>query len=97
MTEKRLDPWGRGDIEDYGNLFKEFGIEPFDKYREKFQENRYVRRGIIFGQRDYGRIADAIEKKKRYNKSLKPSAWVQPIGEECSLEPAHDHLIRDGN
>ena len=66
MAEKRLDPWGKGDIENYENLFKDFGIEPFDKYRERFSENRYIRRGIVFGQRDYGRIAEAIEKKKSY-------------------------------
>jgi tryptophanyl-tRNA synthetase len=66
MTTKRLDPWGKGDIEDYENLFSEFGIESFDKYREKFSDNRYIRRGIIFGQRDYARISDAIEKKKRF-------------------------------
>jgi len=65
MTEKRLDPWGKGDVGDYEDLFKEFGIESFDKYRERF-ENRYVRRGVIFGQRDFGRIAEAIEKKKPF-------------------------------
>jgi len=66
MTGKRLDPWGKGVIEDYENLFKEFGIESFDKYQERFSDNRYVRRGIIFGQRDYSRIAEAIDKKKRF-------------------------------
>lgn len=66
MAEKMLDPWGKGDIEDYQNLFREFGIESFDKYREKFSENRYIRRGIIFGHRDFGRIDEAMEKKKRF-------------------------------
>jgi tryptophanyl-tRNA synthetase len=66
MTAERIDPWGKGDIKDYGNLFKEFGIESFDKYREKFSDNRYIRRGIIFGQRDYSRIAESIDKKKRF-------------------------------
>ena len=66
MTQKSLDPWGKGDIGDYRSLFAEFGIEPFEKFRERFSENRYIRRGIVFGQRDFGRIADAIEKKKRF-------------------------------
>ncbi len=66
MTGKRLDPWGKGGIENYENLFKEFGIESFDKYRQRFSNNRYIRRGIVIGQRDYGRIAEAIEKKKPY-------------------------------
>jgi len=33
MTE-RIDPWGRADIEDYQNLFAEFGIESFEKYQK---------------------------------------------------------------
>jgi tryptophanyl-tRNA synthetase len=66
MKSARLDPWGKGDIENYENLFKEFGIESFDKYLEKFSNNHYIRRGLIFGQRDYARIADAIEKKKPF-------------------------------
>ena len=65
MTSK-LDPWGKSNIEDYKSLFTDFGIESFDKFREKFSGNRYMRRGIIFGQRDFGRIADAIEKKKNF-------------------------------
>lgn len=62
----RIDPWGSGGIEDYQNLFREFGIGSFDKFRRKFSNNRYIRRGIIFGQRDFGRIAEAIEKKKPF-------------------------------
>lgn len=65
MTSK-LDPWGKGDIEDYRSLFTNFGIEPFEKYKKKFIDNRYIRRGIIFGQRDFTRIIEAIEKNKDY-------------------------------
>lgn len=64
--EKRINPWGSEDIEDYQNLFKEFGIESFDKFRNKFSDNRYMRRGIVFGHRDFKKISDAIEKKKPF-------------------------------
>jgi tryptophanyl-tRNA synthetase len=61
-----LDPWGKGEIEDYKSLFTDFGIESFEKFREQFKDNRYIRRGIIFGHRDFGRIAEAIDKKKPF-------------------------------
>lgn len=66
MTAQRLDPWGKGDITDYGNLFREFGIGSFEGFRARFSDNRYIRRGIVFGQRDFARIADAIEKRNRF-------------------------------
>lgn len=64
--EKRIDPWGVEDIEDYRNLFEEFGIESFDKFRKKLSENRYIRRGIVFGHRDFDRIMKSIEEKKDF-------------------------------
>lgn len=62
----RLDPWTVGEIKDYQNLFTEFGIGSFESYQKKLSDNRYVRRGIIFGQRDFGRIMSAIEKKEKF-------------------------------
>jgi len=62
----KLDPWGSMKIENYEKLFSDFGIEPFEKFKEKFKDNRYVRRGIIFGHRDFERIAGAIEKKEKF-------------------------------
>jgi tryptophanyl-tRNA synthetase len=61
-----LDPWEVGDISDYEKLFKEFGIEPMAPYKGRFSDNRYIRRGIIFGHRGFNRIADAIENKKPF-------------------------------
>jgi len=97
----RIDPWGSGDIEDYQNLFREFGIESFERFRKKFPDNRYIRRGIIFGHRDFGRISDAIEKKKPFvmMTGLMPSGkfhlghkmvvdqivWYQKMGAEIFL------------
>ncbi len=64
--QETLDPWGRANIESYENLFKEFGIQPFEKFRKKFTENRYIRRGIIFGHRDFDKIANSIDQKKKF-------------------------------
>lgn len=65
MTAK-IDPWGSMKIENYDKLFTDFGIESFEKFKEKFKNNRYVRRGIIFGHRDFGKIANAIDKKEKF-------------------------------
>ncbi|ODS42851.1 MAG: tryptophan--tRNA ligase [Candidatus Altiarchaeales archaeon IMC4] len=65
MTQ-RLDPWGQVKIEDYRKLFDEFGIESFEKFKNRFSENRYVRRGIVFGHRDFDKIVSAIDSKKPY-------------------------------
>ncbi|OYT54921.1 MAG: tryptophan--tRNA ligase [Candidatus Altiarchaeales archaeon ex4484_2] len=67
MTSKaKIDPWGSLDIEDYRKLFDEFGIESFAKYKHTLSDNRYVRRDIIFGHRDFGRIMKAIEKREPF-------------------------------
>jgi len=65
MTEK-IDPWSSNDIRDYEKLTKEFGMESMEKYKKKFSDLHYIRRGIIFGQRGFGSIAKAIEGKKPF-------------------------------
>ena len=61
-----IDPWASSDIEDYEKLMKEFGMEGMEKFRKKYSDLRYIRRGIIFGQRDLAKIDEAIEKKKKF-------------------------------
>ncbi|MFW5934839.1 MAG: tryptophan--tRNA ligase [Halolamina sp.] len=54
-----LDPWGSSTIEDYRNLFQQFGIEEFDA--DEVPDPHYLmRRGAIFGHREYERVAEAI-------------------------------------
>lgn len=60
----KLDPWGSSAIveEDYIRLIKEFGIEEIDeKIMQKMQENRFIRRKIMFGHRDLQYVFKAIE------------------------------------
>jgi tryptophanyl-tRNA synthetase len=70
ITDKKIDPWeiqGRGRDVEYENLFKEFGIKPFsNEIKREFSSNRYIRRGIIFGHRDFERIFKAIKEKKPF-------------------------------
>jgi tryptophanyl-tRNA synthetase len=59
--EVALDPWGSSTVADYRKLFEEFGIEAFDDVLPEVPEPHYLmRRGVIFGHRDYGRVARAM-------------------------------------
>ncbi|RDI71924.1 tryptophan--tRNA ligase [Halopelagius longus] len=56
-----LDPWGSSTISDYRKLFEEFGIDEFDEVLPEVPNPHYLmRRGVIFGHRDYGPVADAM-------------------------------------
>jgi tryptophanyl-tRNA synthetase len=74
--QKPIDPYGSELIEDYTKLMKEFGIE---EYRPGMfpDENRFMRRGIIFGGRDLKVIADCI----RGNKPFYVLSGIMPTAE----------------
>lgn len=66
---KRIDPWGANDadISDYEKLMREFGIEPFSNViKDVPAVHKYMRRGIIYGHRDFRRIAQAMKNKKPF-------------------------------
>jgi tryptophanyl-tRNA synthetase len=56
-----LDPWGSATIDDYRKLFEQFGIEEFEEVLPEVPNPHYLmRRGVIFGHRDYRPVADAL-------------------------------------
>jgi len=56
-----LDPWGSSTVEDYRKLFEQFGIEEFDEVLDEVPNPHYLmRRGVIFGHRDYRPVARAL-------------------------------------
>ncbi len=56
-----LDPWGSSSVSDYRKLFEEFGIEEFDEVLEAVPDPHYLmRRGVIFGHREYRPVAEAM-------------------------------------
>jgi len=64
---KRIDPWGSQAFRDYEKLLKDFGIKPFKPLLKRIPNpNLFMRRGVIFGHRDFGRIAGCIKKKKEF-------------------------------
>ena len=73
-----LDPWGSATVADYRKLFEEFGIESFDELLEDVPAPHYLmRRGVIFGHRDYGPVADAI----RRDEDFAALSGFMPTGE----------------
>jgi tryptophanyl-tRNA synthetase len=65
--KQRIDPWKSNDIKDYGKLIKEFGIEDFKEILPKVPDPHILmRRGIVFGHRDFGRILDTARRKKPF-------------------------------
>ncbi len=56
-----IDPWGSSII-DYDKLTQQFGIKAFgDVVGEIEDPSKLMKRGIIFGQRDYKKITDALK------------------------------------
>ncbi|WP_435074674.1 tryptophan--tRNA ligase [Halorubrum sp. HHNYT27] len=56
-----LDPWGSASVGDYADLFEEFGIEAFDDVADDVADPHYLmRRGVIFGHREYDAVAEAM-------------------------------------
>jgi tryptophanyl-tRNA synthetase len=56
-----LDPWGSSTVADYRKLFDQFGIERFEDALEEVPDPHYLmRRGVIFGHREYRSVARAM-------------------------------------
>jgi len=60
-----IDPWGSDSVEDYSRLFDEFGIDEFDASSVE-EPMELMRRGIIFGERDYDLVLDAMREGEEY-------------------------------
>jgi len=61
----KITPWEVKGVVDYIRLIKEFGMQSFADLLDSIPEpNNLMRRGVIFGHRDYDRIVNAIVNKK---------------------------------
>jgi len=73
-----LDPWGTTVIEDYDRLYEEFGIQPFKPLLPKMPNpNLVMRRGVIFGHRDFERVLGAMKRKEPFA----VMSGIKPTGE----------------
>ncbi len=68
QKSERLDPWGSIEIKDYNRLLTVFGIQPFRSVVPLMVEaglplSLHMRRGLIFGHRDFDKvIINALKK-----------------------------------
>ncbi len=62
-----IDPWSSA-ILNYEKLIEEFGIKPFHDLLDDIKNPHILmRRGVIFGHRDYGRILKAMREKTKFS------------------------------
>jgi tryptophanyl-tRNA synthetase len=59
----KIDPWGSSQFQDYARLRDEFGISAFGPAEwGVFRKPHFLfRRGVVFGHRDFERVADAVK------------------------------------
>jgi tryptophanyl-tRNA synthetase len=77
VENERLDPWGNSAVDNYERLRSEFGIEPLEPLLPRFKHpSLHIRRGIDFGQRDLGRVLDAVDN----NGSFAVMSGIKPTG-----------------
>ena len=78
MDTGELDPWGTSSVKDYSRLQTEFGIDPVAPLLSRFKKpSPHLSRGIDFGQRDLGRVLDAIER----NNPFAVMSGIKPTGD----------------
>ncbi len=64
----RIDPWSSATYGDYSKLREEFGIQEFteEMWKDLPNTHRLLRRGVIFGHRDFHRIKRCIKSGKKW-------------------------------
>lgn len=62
----KIDPWGSTTYQDYARLRDEFGIEDFSEnlWKDLPNPHKLLRRGIVFGHRDFHVIHNSVINKK---------------------------------
>jgi tryptophanyl-tRNA synthetase len=77
VKETKLDPFGTSIIENYESLYgQEFGIMPFSPFLSQITHPApNMRRGVIFGHRDFGSVLHAMKEQKEFAvmSGIKPS------------------------
>ena len=67
MKAERIDPWSSQPLRDYDKLIKDFGIQKFSPLIKKIPNpHMLMRRGVIFGHRDFERIVECMKSGKEF-------------------------------
>jgi tryptophanyl-tRNA synthetase len=77
-SKTKLDPFGTTVIEDYERLYEEFGIQQFKPLMPEISDpSAAMRRGVIFGHRDFNRILQAMKNSQEFA----VMSGIKPTGE----------------
>jgi len=77
-SKTKLDPFGTTVIEDYERLYEEFGIQPFKPLLLEMPDpSEAIRRGVIFGHRDFERVLHAMKNHDEFA----VMSGIKPTGE----------------
>ena len=77
-SKTKLDPFGTTLIEDYERLYQEFGIQPFKPLLPEMPDpSAAMRRGVIFGHRDFERVLSAMKNHEEFA----VMSGIKPTGE----------------
>lgn len=94
----QIDPWGSSQYQDYARLRDEFGIAGFGAAQwQAFRDpHRLLRRGVVFGHRDFERVADALQARDPWSvmTGFMPSGDLH-LGHKMVLEQVVAHT-REG-
>ncbi len=63
--EEKIDPWKNFEVKDYDKICAEFGIEKFP-FKDMKNAPVFMRRGLVFGSRDFSRILNCMKKKEKF-------------------------------
>ncbi len=89
-----IDPWGSSQYQDYGRLRAQFGIEAFgtDDWQIFDEPHALLRRGVVFGHRDFQRVRDAIKDRDPWAvmTGLMPSGLMH-LGHKMVIEQCIAH------
>jgi tryptophanyl-tRNA synthetase len=88
VERERLDPWGESSVDNYDRLHSEFGIGRIDSLLPRIKKpSLHMRRGIDFGERDLGRIVDAVDNNEPFAvmSGIKPSG-VFHLGNKMTVD-----------
>jgi len=102
ISKNVIDPWGKVEVKNYDKLMKELGIDSFKNILKSVPKPMlYMKRGIIYGHKDFDRIITAIKKKEKFVMltGLMPSGkfhfghkiiadqiiYYQSLGAECYI------------
>ncbi|MEM4575384.1 MAG: tryptophan--tRNA ligase [Archaeoglobaceae archaeon] len=83
-----ITPWEVEGVVDYQKLIEEFGISPLAELVDSIPNpHKLIRRGAIFGHRDYWRVIEAIKKGRNFSvmSGFMPSGEIH-FGHKMTME-----------